>query len=141
MAPLSGSMKVDLDYFETVEALLHLSINRNANELVSVRETDDAFVLEARRYGHGVGLSQRGAEWMAKTYSWTYEQILRFYYRASACAPAIFKQHTARRFRPIFEHPWPRTYGHAASHPDAADTDRPPEQWVAAVHGVSRNST
>ena len=59
---------------------MNLSINQDANEIWTVRETDDAFVVEARRYGHGVGLSQRGAEWMAQQYGMTYEQILAFYY-------------------------------------------------------------
>ena len=36
--------------------------------------------MEARRYGHGVGMSQRGAEWMAGRYGKTYEEILAFYY-------------------------------------------------------------
>ena len=30
-----------------------------------MEETGDAFVLYARRFGHGVGMSQRGAQWMA----------------------------------------------------------------------------
>lgn len=38
------------------------------------------FVLSARRFGHGVGMSQRGAEWMAGEYQWSYSQILNFYY-------------------------------------------------------------
>ena len=50
------------------------------NELISVVETDDAFTLEARRYGHGVGMSQRGAQWMALTAGKSYTEILAFYY-------------------------------------------------------------
>lgn len=142
MAPLSASMKVDLDYFETVEALLHLSINRNANELVSIRETDDAFVLEARRYGHGVGLSQRGAEWMAKTYSWTYEQILRFYYPGISLRTRDIKQHTRAQLQADFLST-PGPIPTATPRPTLMPlTQTPaPEQWVVAVHGVSRNST
>ena len=37
-------------------------------------------MIQFARYGHGVGMSQRGAEWMAKKYHWDYQQILRFYY-------------------------------------------------------------
>ena len=36
--------------------------------------------MQSRRYGHGVGMSQRGAQWMASKYGMKYEQILRFYY-------------------------------------------------------------
>ena len=72
--------EAELDYFGTVESLLDLSINSRDNEIVTVQETDEAFVIEARRYGHGVGMSQRGAQTMAGAYGWTYEQILKFYY-------------------------------------------------------------
>ena len=37
-------------------------------------------MIESRRFGHGVGMSQRGAEQMANQYGMTYEQILSFYY-------------------------------------------------------------
>jgi len=50
------------------------------NEIWSINETEQAFVLEARRYGHGVGMSQRGAEWMAGNYGMNCKEILAFYY-------------------------------------------------------------
>lgn len=74
------SAAIDLPVFPDIEQLLSLSINRNENEIVSVLEKADSFELRFARYGHGVGLSQRGAEWMAKKYQWNHEQILRFYY-------------------------------------------------------------
>lgn len=73
-------VQVDLAIFPDVEKAMGLSINTDANELWTVRETQSAFTLESRRYGHGVGMSQRGAEWMAKQYDKTYEEILSFYY-------------------------------------------------------------
>ena len=80
MAALPEPVTVALDIFPVVESALNLSINGTNNELFTVRETDDAFIIESRRYGHGVGMSQRGAQWMAKQYGFTFEQILRFYY-------------------------------------------------------------
>jgi len=80
MQALSQPVTVALDLFPTVESALGLSINAGSNEIITVRETDDAFIIESRRYGHGVGMSQRGAQWMAGKYGMTYEQILRFYY-------------------------------------------------------------
>lgn len=78
---LNQPLHVELDIFREVEQLCELDINPGVdNELITVAETDTAFVLESRRYGHGVGMSQRGAECMARVYDWTYEQILRFYY-------------------------------------------------------------
>ena len=71
---------IDVPIFSCAEPLLGLSINGSDNEIITVTETESAFVLESRRFGHGVGMSQRGAQWMAGEYGWTYEQILRFYY-------------------------------------------------------------
>lgn len=73
-------LEIDIPVFTCVEPLLGLSINASANEIITVEEREDAFVLASRRYGHGVGMSQRGAQWMASKYNWTYDQILRFYY-------------------------------------------------------------
>ena len=47
--------------------------------LFVVVETDTSWNLYHRRYGHGVGLSQRGAQTRAKA-GHTYEEILQFYY-------------------------------------------------------------
>ena len=41
---------------------------------------DEGVLFHQQGYGHGVGMSQRGAQTMAKDYGWTHEQILRFYY-------------------------------------------------------------
>ena len=77
---LPQTISVDCDIFPDIERILNLSINRNTNELVHVETKEDSFLIRFTRYGHGVGLSQRGAEWMAATYGWDHEQILRFYY-------------------------------------------------------------
>lgn len=80
LSVLSGTFTVDLDIFDAVEDALGLSINRTDNELITVRDEGDRFVIESRRFGHGLGMSQRGAEYMARQYGWTYMQILNFYY-------------------------------------------------------------
>ncbi len=72
---------LSMPIFPTAEDAFLLDISSNFdNEIWSVVETDDTFVVEARRYGHGVGMSQRGAEWMALNYQKSYEEILAFYY-------------------------------------------------------------
>ena len=73
-------MDVNLDTYGDLETLFSLSINSGSNEIVSLSERDDAFVLAFRRFGHGVGLSQRGAQWMALNYGKNYSEILEFYY-------------------------------------------------------------
>ena len=67
------------DIFSELESPLGMSINTGKNELWSVTQNGDTFVIAARRYGHGVGMSQRGAMQMAKM-GYTYDQILGFYY-------------------------------------------------------------
>lgn len=77
---LPDAVTVDVPIFTVAEPLLGLDINSTNNEIYTVEEEKTGFSLCARRYGHGVGLSQRGAQWMAQQYGWNYEQILRFYY-------------------------------------------------------------
>ena len=71
---------VILPIFTEAEQAMGLSINVSKNELVTVYDIGSEFMIESRRFGHGVGMSQRGAEQMASQYGMTYEQILSFYY-------------------------------------------------------------
>lgn len=71
---------VVLPIFTEAEQAMGLSINVSKNELVTVYDIGSEFMIESRRFGHGVGMSQRGAEQMASQYGMTYEQILSFYY-------------------------------------------------------------
>jgi len=80
MTTTTSEVSLDCPVFPDIEQLLSLSINRNENEIVSIKDEQDVFVIQFSRYGHGVGMSQRGAEWMAKKYGWNHQQILRFYY-------------------------------------------------------------
>ena len=78
--PVEGEVTVSIPVFPDAEAALSLSINQYENELWTVTETDDAFIIESRRYGHGVGMSQYGAQIMASQYDFSYTDILEFYY-------------------------------------------------------------
>ena len=71
---------VTIDLFPGAVRALNLSIYGADNEMITLTETDTHFVLEARRYGHGVGMSQRGAQWMAGKYGKLFHEILAFYY-------------------------------------------------------------
>ena len=72
---------LNIPIFPNAEKLLSLSINSNyQNEIWSVAEDAEKYVIEVRRYGHGVGMSQRGAQWMALNYGMSYQEILSFYY-------------------------------------------------------------
>ncbi len=89
----NGSVPLTLttSIFTELETALGLGINGSANELWSVRQSGGNWVLEARRYGHGVGMSQRGAMQMASM-GYTYDQILGFYYDDAARVQYNFTQ-------------------------------------------------
>jgi len=77
---IDGIFSVVLPVFPEGEKAMGLSINVYQNELMRVTDIGSAFVFESRRFGHGVGMSQRGAQQMAAKYAMDYEQILSFYY-------------------------------------------------------------
>ena len=77
--------RVTLDIFDDIKEGLSLGLNGADCELTSVERVDgvdggDAFRLVMRRFGHGVGMSQRGAQQMAAAHGMDYLEILKFYY-------------------------------------------------------------
>lgn len=77
---IKQTFTVTLPIFTEAEKAMGLSINVYQNELISVFDIGSAFMIESRRFGHGVGMSQRGAQQMAGKYDLNYQQILSFYY-------------------------------------------------------------
>jgi len=71
---------VELDVFKHIKKELGLSLNGGDYEMVSVARNGKQFAIEMRRYGHGVGMSQRGAQTMAGNHGKSYTEILKFYY-------------------------------------------------------------
>lgn len=136
-------MTLTLNLFPEVIRALNLSISGTDNEMVTLVTRNDAFVLESRRYGHGVGMSQRGAQWMAGQYGKLFHEILAFYYpgmvlmRAQAGDPVLPTAPAALAATPA---------------PPATPTPRPtlmpvttdslPEgAWVAYVTNIEDNSS
>ena len=76
---LEKTLQVDVPVFSAIEPWLGLSINGSNNEILTVREEKDRFVIESRRYGHGVGMSQWGAKALAEQGA-DYRAILAHYY-------------------------------------------------------------
>ena len=70
---------VDVDTYGALESWYGLSINSSSNETIYVEESADAFTIAFRRWGHGVGMSQRGAQTMARQ-GMSFRDILSFYY-------------------------------------------------------------
>ena len=74
------TLSVELAVYDEIKDGLGLGLNGGDYERVSVSATEDGFAIEMRCYGHGVGMSQRGAQWMAGEYERTWLEILAFYY-------------------------------------------------------------
>ena len=77
---LDQTFEVDLDVYEQIKGVLGLSLNGGDYEVASTKEDMFGFTIEMRRFGHGVGMSQRGAQTMAGAYGMRYTDILNFYY-------------------------------------------------------------
>lgn len=84
-------MTLTLNIFSEMESALGMSINGSKNELWSVEARSGSFLIQARRYGHGIGMSQRGAMKMGEM-GYTYDQILAFYYEGCQQVQYTFTQ-------------------------------------------------
>ena len=79
-AQAQARISVDVPTYGALEDWYGLSINSASNETVSVEADVDAFRVIFRRWGHGVGMSQRGAQYMAANCGMRFSEILEFYY-------------------------------------------------------------
>lgn len=77
--PYPEPVNIEINIFNEARNAFGLSLNGGGKEIMNVIETDDAFIIESRRFGHGVGMSQRGAEQMARDGK-SYHEILSYYY-------------------------------------------------------------
>lgn len=78
---LEKPVELHIPIFPDAEYILGLDISGNfENEIWSISEKPDRYFIEARRYGHGVGMSQRGAQQMAGVHGKNFREILAFYY-------------------------------------------------------------
>ena len=135
--------QLEIAIFPTAEKLLAMSISSNyENELWSLVETDTAYRLEARRFGHGVGMSQRGAEWMAGRYQKTYQEILAFYYPGMS----LMRYDFAESALPAAPEALAATPGPAPTptpRPTLMPVSEQPTdgQWIALVTGIDDDSS
>ena len=134
---------LEIAIFPTAEKLLAMSISSNyENELWTLVETDTAYRLEARRFGHGVGMSQRGAEWMAGRYQKTYQEILSFYYPGMS----LMRYDFAESALPAAPEALAATPGPAPTptpRPTLMPVSEQPAdgQWIALVTGIDDDSS
>ena len=76
----ADELSLSVPFFGALERGMGLSINVTENEVLNLYQVDEGFVFETRRFGHGAGMSQRGAEQMARHSGKNYQDILSFYY-------------------------------------------------------------
>ena len=76
--PVTVAFTVNMHEFDK-QGGTYQAFNNASLRLFVVAETDTGWNIYHRRYGHGVGMSQRGAQTRAKS-GQTFEQILSFYY-------------------------------------------------------------
>ena len=79
-AAVTLAATVDVPTYGGLEDWYGLSINSGSNETVEVADEGDCFCVTFRRWGHGIGMSQRGAQAMARDYGMSAQEILSFYY-------------------------------------------------------------
>lgn len=139
----AGTFTFSLPLFPAAVRALNLSIYGADNEIITVSEEKDAFVLVSGRYGHGVGMSQRGAQWMAAHYGKDFREILTFYYpgmqlkKAAAGAAALPTPDAA-----LAETPGPAATATPRPTLMPVSTGSLPEgAWLASVEGIEDDST
>ncbi len=142
--PVADSCTLTLKLFPNVLRALNLSIYGADNEIVTVVEKEDQFVLESRRYGHGVGMSQRGAQWMASHYGKTYVEILAFYYPGMT----LMKAPSGSAVLPTAQAELVETPGPAATAtprptlmPATMTDDLPAGSYLAEITGIDEDSS
>lgn len=97
LAPEAREETVTLDVYADIKDGLSLGLNGRDYELITASQKGAVFTLEMRRFGHGAGMSQRGAQCMAGQHGMNWEEILAFYYpgmtleRIEWHAPALSK--------------------------------------------------
>lgn len=136
------AVTLDIPLFPDAVKWMALDINSYDNEMITVTQDDAAYTIASRRFGHGVGLSQRGAEWMAGAYAKTYTEILAFYYpgmtlarytEAQTALPTV-EVHLAETAGPIpTATPRPTLMPVSQTLPDGA--------WYAAVTEIDDDSS
>ena len=138
----AGSFTVTLDLFPETVFMLGLSIYGADNEIITITEDEEGFTLTAGRFGHGVGMSQRGAQYAAATENKTFREILDFYYPGAKIRRYNEKEYPLPTPHPALE---------ATPGPVPTATPRPtlmpvtqelPEgAWMAVVEHIDEDST
>ena len=133
---------ITLELFPDVVQALKLNIGGMNNELLTLVEDDSTYTLESRRYGHGVGMSQRGAQWMAGQYGMTFDQILAFYYPGMTLMVAPSGAQVLSTAAPnLVNTPGPAATATPRPTLMPVTGEVPEGAWLASVEGVDDDSS
>ena len=138
---LQEPLTLELDFYDQVRAPLGLALNAGRSDMVTVEKGEEGFTLTSRRYGHGVGMSQRGAQRMAGVYGMTCEEILAFYYPGIEWVTLEWQEPELTAVDAL-----PESLGYAAPRPTPAPTPAPlpalsQGEYYAAVNVAGVDST
>lgn len=111
---------VKLSTYNCLKSALKIGINSASYETFSLEEGTEGFTLTARRFGHGVGMSQRGAQTMAKDYDKNCEEILAFYYPGLTLYEIDWQQNDLTPISAL-----PESLGYARARPTPRPTQAP----------------
>ena len=121
-----GSYTVKLSTYNKLKSMLKLGINSTNYEVFYLERAANGWTLIARRFGHGVGMSQRGAQTMAGKHDKNAEEILSFYYPGVTWYVIDWQEHSLTPISAL-----PQSLGYARSKP----TPRPTQQPLPALSG------
>ncbi len=121
-----GTFTAKLPTYKKLKSLLGIGINSGDYEVFSLEKTGDGWTLTARRFGHGIGMSQRGAQTMASKHGKTAEEILSFYYPGLNWYEIDWTQKSLTPISAL-----PDSFGYARAKP----TPRPTQQPLPEVTG------
>lgn len=132
---------ITLKMFPELDNALNLSINASENEVITLEKTANGYTLYARRFGHGVGMSQRGAEYMAGEEGKAFHEILAFYY------PGVQLMRAADNVSPLptinpaaRETPGPKPTATPKPTLVPVTQELPEGAWYATVTGIEADS-
>ena len=137
--PVEEPLTLRLETYGCLKNLLGLSINSQAYEVFSLDKSKDGFILTARRFGHGVGMSQRGAQTMASKHHKDCEEILSFYYPGVTWYEIDWTEHKLTSLGEL-----PASLGYARAKPIPRPTQAPlralkGEEYYATVTATTLN--
>ncbi|MBQ3668402.1 MAG: SpoIID/LytB domain-containing protein [Clostridia bacterium] len=121
-----GKYTVSLSTYKQLKSALGLKLNSSSYEVFYLEKADNGWNLISRRFGHGVGMSQRGAQTMAGKHDKTAEEILSFYYPGVTWYVIDWTEHSLKPISAL-----PESLGYARAKP----TPRPTQQPLPALTG------